>query len=164
MKGLNNPIGIKSLEPSQSPFIMNPFRFASSADPEFNSDLTTTDYWVFNDSGMGSINTGSTEINADSRSDGTNNWFGIDLEQEGIFGAGNLSQTDFDCRWNQLTNTSGLYAGWLHNYSGFSSTDQSEGYNTAQQFLLDEMTVEFKDSYKMSNSCLKIIFLFITLK
>ena len=28
MKGLNNPIGIKSLEPSQSPFIMNPYRFA----------------------------------------------------------------------------------------------------------------------------------------
>jgi hypothetical protein len=27
MKGLNNPIGMKSLEPSQSPFIMNPFRF-----------------------------------------------------------------------------------------------------------------------------------------
>ncbi len=30
MKGLNNPIGIKSLEPSQSPFIMNPFRFGAS--------------------------------------------------------------------------------------------------------------------------------------
>ena len=30
MKGLNNPIGIKSLEPSQSPFIMNPSRYASS--------------------------------------------------------------------------------------------------------------------------------------
>ena len=30
MKGLNNPIGIKSLEPSQSPFIINPFRFASA--------------------------------------------------------------------------------------------------------------------------------------
>ena len=28
MPGLNNPIGIKSLEPSQSPFIMNPYRFA----------------------------------------------------------------------------------------------------------------------------------------
>ena len=29
MDKLNNPIGIKSFEPSQSPFIMNPFRFAS---------------------------------------------------------------------------------------------------------------------------------------
>ena len=29
MKGLNNPIGIKSSEPSQSPFIMNPYRFVS---------------------------------------------------------------------------------------------------------------------------------------
>ena len=27
MQGLNNPIGIKSLEPSQSPFITNPYRF-----------------------------------------------------------------------------------------------------------------------------------------
>jgi hypothetical protein len=31
MKGLNNPIGMKSLEPSQSPFIMNPFRFGGLA-------------------------------------------------------------------------------------------------------------------------------------
>ena len=77
----------------------------------FNSDLTTTDYWVFNDPSMGSIDTPSTEINFDSRSDGTNNWYGIDLEQAGIFGAGNLSQTDFDCRWNQLSNTTGQYAG-----------------------------------------------------
>jgi hypothetical protein len=30
MKGLNNPIGMKSLEPSQSPFIMNAFRFGGS--------------------------------------------------------------------------------------------------------------------------------------
>ena len=30
MKGLNNPIGMKSLEPSQSPFIMNPFRFGGA--------------------------------------------------------------------------------------------------------------------------------------
>ena len=101
----------------------------------FNSDLTTTDYWVFNDPSMGSIDTPSTEINFDSRSDGTNNWYGIDLEQAGIFGTGNLSQTDFDCRWNQLSNTTGQYAGWLHNYSGFSSTSQAEGYDTAQHAL-----------------------------
>jgi hypothetical protein len=31
MKGLNNPIGMKSLEPRQSPFIMNPFRFGGAA-------------------------------------------------------------------------------------------------------------------------------------
>ena len=30
MKGLNDPIGIKSLEPSHNPFIMNPFRFANN--------------------------------------------------------------------------------------------------------------------------------------
>ena len=28
MKGLNNPIGIKSSDPNQSPFITNPYRFA----------------------------------------------------------------------------------------------------------------------------------------
>ena len=30
MKGLNNPIGIKSLEPNQNPFIINPYRFAGA--------------------------------------------------------------------------------------------------------------------------------------
>ena len=30
MKGLNNPIGIKSSDPNQSPFITNPYRFAAA--------------------------------------------------------------------------------------------------------------------------------------
>jgi|SaaInlV_165m_DNA_2_1040747.scaffolds.fasta_scaffold05940_2 hypothetical protein len=36
---LNNPIGIKSLEPNQQPFIMNPSRFASSGGPWFSEDF-----------------------------------------------------------------------------------------------------------------------------
>jgi len=108
---------------------------APTPDPEFNSLLTNTDYWVFNDASMGSIDTDSNEIDIDLRSDGTNNWYGIDLEQAGIFGADNLSQTDFDVRWNQYTNTAGLYAGWNHSYSGFSSSSQATPYNSTQYSL-----------------------------
>ena len=36
MQGLNNPIGIKSLEPNQSPFITNPYRFAFVSNVTWN--------------------------------------------------------------------------------------------------------------------------------
>ena len=40
MPGLNNPIGIKSSEPSQSPFITNPYRFVSGGvEPDEISDM-----------------------------------------------------------------------------------------------------------------------------
>ena len=32
MKGLNNPIGIKSLEPNKAPFIINPYRFGGAGE------------------------------------------------------------------------------------------------------------------------------------
>jgi len=115
-------------------YLTNPYRYVVPP-AEFNSLLTDTDYWVFNDASMGSIDTGNTLIDIDLRSDGTNNWYGIDLEQAGIFGAGNLSQTDFDIRWNQYTNTAGLYAGWKHCYSGFSSSSQATGYDVNQYSL-----------------------------
>ena len=44
--GINNPIGIKSFEPSQSPFIMNPFRFASAGGWTFEDDFSGTDNWT----------------------------------------------------------------------------------------------------------------------
>ena len=45
MKGLNNPIGIKSLEPRQSPFIMNPSRFTSPSNT-FTDTFDNDDGWT----------------------------------------------------------------------------------------------------------------------
>tara|TARA_R100000951_G_scaffold30177_1_gene26024 strand:- start:609 stop:1337 length:729 start_codon:yes stop_codon:yes gene_type:complete len=81
MKGLNNPIGIKSSEPSQSPFIMNPYRYTVASSPndfsdDFSSDNWTT-YGTFNNIDSGVLNyngkpmNNSTNICAIALADGT---------------------------------------------------------------------------------------------
>lgn len=49
MKGLNNPIGIKSSEPSKAPFIINPYRFAGDPGALELADSNLVSYTKFND-------------------------------------------------------------------------------------------------------------------
>lgn len=62
MQGLNNPIGIKSLEPSRNPFITNPFRFAS-AGWDFEDDFTSYANTTEGDSAWATNNTGMVRVN-----------------------------------------------------------------------------------------------------
>jgi hypothetical protein len=85
MQGLNNPIGIKSLEPNQNPFIMNPYRFAGANwDWEEDFNATASPTWTENDSSAINVQdgTGNNRIDHVSKRDGTNNNAYVD-----VFGA-----------------------------------------------------------------------------
>ena len=65
MVNLNNPIGIKSLEPSKAPFIMNPFRFGSApivAEGATFSQSGGYDYYAWTSSGTLAINDIAIEV------------------------------------------------------------------------------------------------------
>lgn len=126
MQGLNNPIGIKSSEPSQSPFITNPYRFGVASPWDFEDDFSTSTNWTDN-GGKQTVSAGALQWSATG--DGNRDTITADVI------GGTVSDTAWVLRYKFDIATVSVQSVGNHITFGMSSEPYTSDFGAAQDSL-----------------------------